>query len=101
MALTFSSKAAGDVTMLDAHVKQVFDIIGREPGSRGVLRGADIGAALASLNQAIEAAERARESAQEDDDDGKPVVTLKVRAQPFMELLTKSAKAGADVTWGI
>ncbi len=48
MAITFKSKMQ-DVTMLDAHAKQVLEIIGKDFGARGVISAGEAGAAVRQI----------------------------------------------------
>ena len=67
--IRFSSPTSGDVQMLDAHARQLLDVIGKSAGERGVISSGEIPGALSALRSAIaqDAPQHARE---EDADDG-------------------------------
>ena len=101
MAITFKTKACGDVTMLDANARQVLGIIGKEFGVRGVITGAEAPQAVARLQAAISA-----DGSSAPDEDAEPeaaraYVPLKTRAQPFIEMLTQANARGSDILWGV
>jgi hypothetical protein len=102
MAITFTTKASGDVTMLDAHAKQVLGLIGKDFGTRGVITASEAAAAAAKLRAAGSAAgqrlnedqEKAAEAA------GADTVPLGTRALPFIEMLEAAASKNKDILWG-
>ncbi len=107
MLYRFSSKAAGEVLMLQASAKPLLAAMGKSDAPRGILQVADMPAALAGIEAAIahEAAERAqavREAAAE----GRPAprfegISLKMRAQPLQEHIKRAHKQGVDLVWGV
>lgn len=102
MAITFKTKAAGDVTMLDANAKQVLDIIGKTFGVRGVITAAEAPLAARRLRDAIAAQEGQRGP----DEDAEPEaarahVPLKTRVWPFVEMLERAHAHGSDILWGV
>jgi hypothetical protein len=107
MLYKFKSKAAGDLIMLDPNGRRVLQVIGKEPGPKGIILPEQMAAAI----QALEA-EVAREEAQQRAaiDEAKArgenpprfdPVSLRQRAQPFVEMLRRSEKAGAEIVWGV
>ena len=101
MAITFKTKACGDVTMLDANAKQVLGIIGKEFGVRGVITAVEAPQAVARLQAAISA-----DGGSAPDEDAEPeaaraYVPLKTRAQPFIEMLNLASARGSDILWGV
>lgn len=101
MAITFKTKACGDVTMLDANARQVLGIIGKEFGVRGVITAAEAPQAVARLQAAISA-----DGSSAPDEDAEPeaaraYVPLKTRAQPFIEMLERAGERGSDILWGV
>ena len=102
MALTFRTKACGDVTMLDANAKQVLAIIGKEFGVRGVITAAEAATAAAKLRDAV-AAESGDRGPDEDREPeaARNWVPLKTRVQPFVEMLDRAHARGADILWGV
>jgi cyclopropane-fatty-acyl-phospholipid synthase len=103
MAITFKTKANGDITMLDANAKQVLSMIGKTYGERGVITAGEASAAAARLRAANEAATRSNEPAgdSEDNDAGGDTVPMRTRTQPFIEMLENAAKNGKDILWGV
>lgn len=104
--IRFSSPTSGDVQMLDAHARQLLDVIGKSAGERGVISSGEIPGALSALRSAIaqDAPQHARE---EDADDADELdrraedVSLGRRAFPLIDMLERAAKSGKDVTWGV
>ncbi len=102
MAITFKTRASGDVTMLDANAKQVLEIIGKQFGVRGVITVAEAPQAIAALQAAIAA--QGDESGP--DEEAEPVaarnhVPLKTRVWPFIKMLERAQASGKDVLWGV
>jgi hypothetical protein len=107
MLYKFKSKAAGDLIMLEPNGRRVLQVIGKDPGPKGIILPEQMAAAV----QALEA-EVAREEAQQQAamDEAKArgevpprfdAVSLRQRAQPFVEMLRRSEKAGAEIVWGV
>ena len=82
---------------------QMLRMLGREPAPQGIIEVAAMPAAIAALEQAIAAAERARaRRATTDDDDeagGATAVGLRQRAWPLLEMMKRSL-AGAPTSSG-
>lgn len=111
MLYKFKSKAAGDVIMLQANGKRVLDIIGnatgREFGAQGILRPAQMKAAVEGLNTAInqeEADQKAAVAQAQADGQTAPqfeAVSLRQRAHPLIEMLRRCESANAEIVWGV
>ena len=105
MAVTFTTKANGDVTMLDANAKQILEVIGKDFGSRGVITAGEAAAAAAKLRAAGSAVKQQGKTADADELDadakGGDNVPLHVRSQPFIEMLENAAKQNKDILWGV
>lgn len=107
--LRFSSPAAADVYMLDAHARRLLEIIGKPPGERGVIVVEEIPAALAALRRAIEqerlaeaqAAAETHEPEQAPDDRAEEPVRLAQRAFPLIDMLERAQRRGKEVLWGV
>jgi cyclopropane-fatty-acyl-phospholipid synthase len=99
MLYKFKSRAAADLIMLEPHGRQIVSIMGKTPGSSGIVTVAQIPAAIAALEAAV-AEEEARLKAQAADQ-RKDVVRLRQRVVPFIEMLKRSAAADTDVVWGV
>jgi cyclopropane-fatty-acyl-phospholipid synthase len=103
MLYKFKSQACADVIMLQTNGDQMLTIIGKSPSEQGIITVEKIPAAIAALETAIvehEAAEALRDETPQEDADGDSV-RLRHRAEPFIDLLRNSAKAGKDVVWGV
>lgn len=105
MIYKFKSQADADVIMLQANGDQMLTIIGKEPSAQGIITVAQVPAAIAALDAAIEVHEAAE--ARRREHPGRVVevegdsVMLRHRAAPFIDLLKTSAQAGKDVVWGV
>lgn len=105
MIYKFKSQADAEVIMLEANGDQMLSIIGKVPSAQGIITVAQIPAAIAALNAAIEVHEAAVAKRREHpglvvEVEGDSVM-LRQRAQPFIDLLKTSAQAGKDVVWGV
>lgn len=111
MLYKFKSRATADLILLEPHGRRLLEIIGKEPGARGIVTAAQIPAAIAALEAAVAEEERrlaeAGQTADADEPsstghDGKErdTVTLRQRAAPFIDMLRRSAAEGHDVVWG-
>jgi cyclopropane-fatty-acyl-phospholipid synthase len=105
MIYKFKSQAAAEVIMLQANGDQMLSILGKEPTAQGIITVAQIPAAIAALDAAIEVHEAAVAKRREHPEllvevEGDSV-RLRDRAAPFIELLKTSALAGKDVVWGV
>lgn len=106
MLYKFQSRAAADLLMLEPQGRRILQIIGKHgEDRRGILRPAEMPAAIAALEAALVDEERraaeARENETEDGDDADEPVSLRQRATPFIEMLRRSQAAGKDVVWGV
>lgn len=104
MLYKFKSRSAPDLIMLEPHGRQILQIVGKTPGTSGIITAAQIPGAMAALEAAVAADEALLADAQEPaDDDGaeRPdTVRLRQRAAPFLEMLRRSVAEGHDVVWG-
>jgi hypothetical protein len=107
MLYKFRSKVAGDVIMLAANAEQVLRLLGREPAPQGILEVADMPAALAAIEAAVQDAEQARReavAAAEAEGQAPPAregVALRQRVWPLAEMIKRSHAAKADIVWGV
>lgn len=112
MLYKFKSKAAGDVIMLEPQGRRLLQIMGKEPGPRGILQPAEMPAALAALEQAIAEDETRRKAeaqaaaasgcADRPDERHRPEqVSLRQRAVPLMDLIRRSLQADREIVWGV
>jgi hypothetical protein len=107
MLYKFKSKAAGDLIMLEPNGRRVLEIIGKDPGAKGIIEPAQMPAALQALETAI-AREEAEHQAAIDEAKAKgqvpprfDSVSLRQRAVPFIEMLRRCEKAGKEIVWGV
>ncbi len=107
MIYKFKSKAAGDVIMMAPQGDQLLKLIGKTPGAQGIIEVADMPAAVAALEQAVAAAEAARQQGeQEAAVEGRrsvssETVSLRQRAWPMIDMLKRSHAERAVITWGV
>jgi hypothetical protein len=107
MLFKFKSKAAGDLIMLEPNGRRVLEIIGKEPGPKGIIEPGQMPAAIAALESAIER-EEAEHQAAIDEAKAKgqvppkfDAVSLRQRAVPFIDMLKRCEKAGKEIVWGV
>lgn len=107
MALVvFRSKAAGEIFYLAENARRLFDIIGKEPGPRGVITAAQLPDAIAKLVAAVEEEKAQLQAAPAEEGEAagaaaQRAVTLGQRAYPLLEMLRAAQKRNVDVTWGV
>ena len=105
MLYKFKSKNAGDVIMLEPHGRLVLEIIGKEAGPKGIILPEQMPAALLDLRAAIEQEElleRQQQLAQNAEQKNQPpVIALRHRALPFMQMLEACQRQGDSVMWGV
>ena len=103
MIYKFRSKAAGDLVMLGPNGDQMLQLIGKQPGPKGIIEPAQMPAAIAALEKAVADEEAARAQAEAD---GAPPrrdgsVSLKQRAWPLIEMLRRAQAADKEIVWGV
>lgn len=114
MIYEFKSRVTGTVVMNKGPAEWILGVIGKQPGTQGIITVEQMPAAIEALRKAIEEDKRAvrearRESAHREDEDSAgedeespaAVVTHGQRAWPFVEMLVEAHKGGRDVTWGV
>lgn len=105
MIYKFKSQAAAELIMLQPHGDQMLTLIGKDPGSQGIITVEQMPAAIAALEAAIVAHETAQahhaENLPLENNLAEGNVPLRHRAAPFIDLLKCSAAAGKDVVWGV
>lgn len=99
MLIRFDSKVGTFVTFGDIGV-QLLRMTGHSGDVPGAILGADVAGALARLEAALRAIPPDVEPP-EDDDNPRPerAITLRQRAWPLLDLLTRAAKKRCDVMW--
>jgi len=117
MLYTFKSKATGDLIMLEPQGKQILNIIGKEPGAKGIIMVSEMMAAIDALHAAVVQEEQARQAAKEAAKeapqahgaayeaaslaDGPRVIGLKQRVVPFVDMLRRAHAEDKEVVWGV
>lgn len=106
MLVTFSTKVSADITMFGDVAVELLKLMGQTGVIPGALLGPDIAPALGRLKDAVAAvgsrpSGNAPPDASERDDErgARPVVSLRQRAVPLIQLLEAAARKEADVTW--
>ena len=103
----FKSKAAGDVIMMGPNGDALLRLLGRQPAPKGIIEPAACGAAIAAIEQALQADEAARAEAEADAaarGEALPAregVGLRQRLWPMVEMLKRAAAAHEPVVWGV
>ena len=114
MLYKFKSKATGDLIMLEPQGKHILQLIGKEPGAKGIILPQEmlgaidaLHAAVAQEELAIQAAKEAAEDAQ-DAQDAKPAaadaprtIGLRQRVVPFIDMLRRAHAEDKEVVWGV
>ena len=112
MLYRFKSKNTGDVVMLEPNGRQLLEIIGKHPGAQGIVLKDEMPAAIEAIRAAIahdedmerQRQEEARRKAQQGEAvvvPSPPGVSLRHRAQPFVEMMQRCIQTGDDVVWGV
>jgi hypothetical protein len=89
---------AGDMIMFGEVAVALLKMMGQSGGVPGAILAADIPAALDRLQRAV-AANRPESPPPEAREAGEPPVSLRQRAFPLIDLLTRASKKHADVIW--
>ncbi|MES2318726.1 MAG: DUF1840 domain-containing protein [Pseudomonadota bacterium] len=114
MLITFTSKAAAEVTMYKDHAKRILDLLHKDV-NRGVITAAQAADAVQVLEREIAetrlhtASEDVRrdvvahhgEAGDDSDHEGAEVVSFSTRAFPLLEMLRAAKAGGHDVLWGV
>ncbi|GAB3662378.1 DUF1840 domain-containing protein [Ramlibacter alkalitolerans] len=107
MLYKFKSKAAGDLIMLEPNGRRVLQIIGKDPGPKGIILPEEIPAAVTKLEQAI-AQEEAEQQATIEEAKAKgqvppkfDAISLRQRAVPFIDMLRRCEKEQKEIVWGV
>jgi hypothetical protein len=99
MLVKFDSEA-GSFTMNGDIAVQLLKAMGHSGTVPSAILAGDIPGALARLKTAVAASPRAATESDSDDEDRKEAqVSLRQRAFPLIDLLTRAAEKGAEVMW--
>lgn len=88
----------GDIIMFGEVAVTLLRMMGQSGSVPGAILATDIPAALGRLQQAV-AANPPAAPPPKARDDGEPPVSLRQRAFPLIDLLTRATKKKADVIW--
>jgi hypothetical protein len=97
MIVTFTTKSHADITMFGDVALALLKMMGHSPNVPGAILAADVPAALARLEDALDVAKTLPPV--DDVDEEEPVVSMAHRALPLIGLLQAAIKAGANVMW--
>jgi hypothetical protein len=98
MLITFDSDA-GNFSMSGDIAVQLLKAMGHSGTVPGALLPEDIPAALARLKAAVERSPKAAAAPRNEDDDREPQVSLRQRAYPLIDLLSRAAERKVEVLW--
>lgn len=107
MLYKFKSKAAGDLIMLEPNGRRVLEILGKDPGPKGIIQPAEMPGAIGKLEAAIAQEEAEQEAAVEEARQKQlpppkfPEVSLRQRAVPFIDMLRRAHQADREIVWGV
>ncbi|HEY1227118.1 MAG TPA: DUF1840 domain-containing protein [Ramlibacter sp.] len=107
MLYKFKSKAAGDLIMLEPNGRRVLEIIGKDPGPKGIIEPDQMPGAVQALEAAIAREEADQRAATEEAKASgqpppkSPEVSLRQRAVPFIDMLKRASAAGKEIVWGV
>ena len=110
MLYKFKSKATGDVIMLEPQGRQILQILGKDPGPKGIILAAEMPAAIDALHAAVVQEEQDIENATKDKQDrgsepspaaGARGIRLKQRVVPIIDMLKRAHAEEVDVVWGV
>jgi len=106
MLYEFKSRAAGTVVMTGPVAERLLAIVGKSPGPTGIFTVAQMPAAIAALQAAVEREKAEAAAPEPPSDDGQAAderprpVSLAQRAWPLIDLLRTAHGADKPVTWG-
>jgi hypothetical protein len=108
MLYKFKSKAAGDLIMLEPNGRRVLEIIGKDPGPKGIILPDEMPGAIKALEAAIAREEQEQQTAADEAKAqgqalarGGDGVSLRQRAVPFLDMLRRASQAGKEIVWGV
>jgi hypothetical protein len=107
MLYTFKSPAAANLIMLQPNGTRMLQIIGKEPGPKGIVTPEQMPAAVTAIEAAIAREEvELQEAAAAAKLAGKPLpeprdVALRQRAKPFVDMLKRCLAAKEPIVWGV
>lgn len=107
MLYKFKSKVTGDVIMLEPNGRRVLEVIGKDPGPKGIILPEQMPAAIRALEAAIDAEDKQHQAMIEEAKAKGEVppefdqVSLRMRTVSFLDMLRRCSAAGRDIVWGV
>lgn len=101
MLVTFTSSETGELLMFAEPARILLRAVGKETLARGSFTRAEMAAAAETLRQAVARAETPPAQESEEEGSSEPVVAIGQRAWPFIDMLERTAKGGAEanIVW--
>ncbi len=110
--ITFRSRAAGEIYMFRETAEEIFKVFGKPLGIRGVITPAALKALQVRIEKEKELLKEVKAKEDKAFREGKDLdkekksameqtVYFTQRAYPFVEMLERSLKEDAPVTWGV
>lgn len=104
MLVTFKTKYYSNITLFGNIALIFIKIMGHGGTVPGAIRAEDVPAALQRLTKAVEdeptpSPLSPTENTTDDEDDNEPVVSLRHRALPLIELLQSAVESESNVMW--
>jgi Domain of unknown function (DUF1840) len=111
MLYKFKSKATGDLIMLEPQGRQILQIMGKQPGAKGIVLASEMLQAIKALQEAVIREEAELEAAQQATQDQAAQetahkssahhISLRQRVVPFIDMLQRAHAENVDVVWGV
>lgn len=114
MLFKFKSRACADLIMLEADARRILQAMTGDDAAQGIVRVADMPAALARLETAVAqdealhkasaqaAAREGRHATDKDPEQAElPAIRLAQRAAPMLQMLRRCMAEEADLLWGV
>ena len=107
MLYTFKARAAANLIMLQSNAERVLDLIGKQPGPKGIITAAQMPAAIAALERALEREDAAAKAALDEARAAglaaprRESISLRQRTMPMLDMLKRCHKADTDIVWGV
>jgi len=97
MLVTFKTESSPDVTLFGDIALELLGMMGRDQDVPGALYAEDVPAALRALSKAIKRVPAEPPATKEEHEE--PMVSIKHRALPLIELLRAAAETKSRVRW--
>ncbi len=114
MLITFTSKAASEITMYQEHARRILELLKKDV-ERGILTPAELPAAIQLIEQAVEDSKahpisdevqrdvyaHHNEEGDDNEHEAPEVVSFATRAYPVLEMLHAAHRMNREVMWGV